>query len=655
MDPCARAQGVPARPHPRTRAPKSQPGRGGACSLTHVHARVMAAVNRQSVSHLALVNQQLLPDTSFNSRRSYGSTSENSLASGDRGSTDSGETPTTDTEGGSSNGSSFLSRSTPNYRFSCSYKYSPIQSKGSILVLVWNFLVFSSISGIYSVLLASILRHLHFIPSDYAWTLTIISIVRALVWIAYPLIGWFADTYFGRYKTLLYSMWIMWAGSLMLLVCAIVLYVCKDSHTLDHAVHLGVYPFLFVVVSVGLAGFQAIVIPFGTDQMPGASSDQLAAFVLWYFWTEYFGFDIVYTYLLSCRLNYRKFILAQTVLQVICITIALILNRLFCKVLDIERARGNPLKTIYGVLKFAKKHKTPQLRSAFTYWEDVIPSRLDLAKQRYGGLHTTEQVEDVKTFFRLIVILGVILITSIANVAMNTTTGQFSNHLKHSPFPATNFTNAECYVGATIDNLRILVIVLIVPLYHFLIHPFIRNYIPTILRRLMLGVFLTISSLLATMVIESVGHSLTDHEGHIPCLLTASAQDPKLNIDYRWLVIPNVLSGLAYIVTGLSLFEFVCAQAPHAMKGFLLGVIFSMYGVASAIGFLILLAFYLSFNCDDPPHVPLGCGFWYYFTNLMISLIGLICVGYVVRWYKLRKRDDLSFEPIHVEHYYEPK
>ena len=52
------------------------------------------------------------------------------------------------------------------------------------------------------------------------------------------------------------------------------------------------------------------------------------------------------------------------------------------------------------MLKFAAKHKAPVNRSALTYWEDDIPSRLDLGKSKYGGPFTTEQVEDVKTFLK---------------------------------------------------------------------------------------------------------------------------------------------------------------------------------------------------------------------------------------------------------------
>ena len=58
------------------------------------------------------------------------------------------------------------------------------------------------------------------------------------------------------------------------------------------------------------------------------------------------------------------------------------------------------------MLNFARIHRWPLRRSAFTYCDDEKPSRIDLAKERYGGPFTTEQVEDVKTFLR---ILGLLL------------------------------------------------------------------------------------------------------------------------------------------------------------------------------------------------------------------------------------------------------
>ena len=72
----------------------------------------------------------------------------------------------------------------------------------------------------------------------------------------------------------------------------------------------------------------------------------------------------------------------------------------------IESDLRNPYKTVFKVINFVRKHNYPLRRSAFTYSDADTPSRMDLAKERYGGPFTTEQVEDVKTFFRILTLLA---------------------------------------------------------------------------------------------------------------------------------------------------------------------------------------------------------------------------------------------------------
>ena len=58
-----------------------------------------------------------------------------------------------------------------------------------------------------------------------------------------------------------------------------------------------------------------------------------------------------------------------------------------------------PYKIVFKVLKYSiQNNHNRRQRSAFTYWGKE-PSRIDLAKERYGGSFTHEQVENVKTFF----------------------------------------------------------------------------------------------------------------------------------------------------------------------------------------------------------------------------------------------------------------
>ena len=52
-------------------------------------------------------------------------------------------------------------------------------------------------------------------------------------------------------------------------------------------------------------------------------------------------------------------------------------------------------------------------RSAFTFCEEIIPSCIDFGKSKYGGPFTTEQVEDVKTFFKIVRIALIICVPHI--------------------------------------------------------------------------------------------------------------------------------------------------------------------------------------------------------------------------------------------------
>ena len=85
--------------------------------------------------------------------------------------------------------------------------------------------------------------------------------------------------------------------------------------------------------------------------------------------------------------------------------------------LTVPVRRVNPVKHIVKVLRYARHHTAPVACSAFTYGEGP-PSRLDLAKDRYGGPYTTEEVEDVKSFGHILLLLssqfGILLVGGVS-------------------------------------------------------------------------------------------------------------------------------------------------------------------------------------------------------------------------------------------------
>ena len=109
----------------------------------------------------------------------------------------------------------------------------------------------------------------------------------------------------------------------------------------------------------------------------------------------------------------------------------------------------NHFELVYQVIKYAIKNKRPKCRSAFTYCEDELPSRIDFGKKKYGGPFTTEQVEDVKTFFRLlsVVFFGcatpsvVIVANQLSNRINNLIHGKCLAHIvKHVYAPLPTYT-----------------------------------------------------------------------------------------------------------------------------------------------------------------------------------------------------------------------
>ena len=174
-----------------------------------------------------------------------------------------------------------------------------------------------------------------------------------------------------------------------------------------------IYAFIFgaaFFIVLGYAAYQANFIQFGLDQLMEAPSQSLSIFVHWAVWADVLGTTLIgmSAGVMVCPLvsiNIRYPLCIVPVLTLVCFPLLLILACWKHRWFYIEPELRNPYRTVMNVLNFVRKHKHPLLRSAFTYSDADRPSRLDFAKERYGGPFTTEQVEDVKTFLRILLLL----------------------------------------------------------------------------------------------------------------------------------------------------------------------------------------------------------------------------------------------------------
>ncbi len=255
---------------------------------------------------------------------------------------------------------------------------------------------------------------------------------------------------------------------------------------------------LCLLVITAFATINANFIQFGIDQLHDSPEGHQSLFIYWYSWT------VQVTLFISQATQY--FLLTYTKPQYFLITffplIVLLIGSLYIikkrTHYFIDNARLNPYRLICNVTKFARRHKVPIRRSAFTFCEDRLPSGFDLGMDKYGGPFTMEQVEDVKAFYGILkVLLSLGPVCALNDVER---LYDFRND--------TNF-----YFNSVSHGL----IVVIIPLYVYLVRPFIRYYSPRMLKRIGLGAIFNCLYLLGSLLLIEVAVYIL--HGRVKCLL----------------------------------------------------------------------------------------------------------------------------------------
>lgn len=243
-------------------------------------------------------------------------------------------------------------------------------------------------------------------------------LTRSAIFMAYPVKGFLADTFFGRYRVIKASLYISLLGAVILAIGfstsnidpwlrhhEVSQYERFDfsgekSWSKEALIFLGI---VYALMSIGFTGIQVNLIPFGVDQLDEASSGELSSYFHWYFWWYNAGALVG---LSTVPYIYRHYSLGVFfLLLAVCFTLEILILILHRDTEFIIQSHiGNPLKLVYQVLKSSLRAKKPAFTSAFDVGRPP-PSRIDLTMRINGGKYTVEQVEDVKTFFRILLIL----------------------------------------------------------------------------------------------------------------------------------------------------------------------------------------------------------------------------------------------------------
>ena len=119
------------------------------------------------------------------------------------------------------------------------------------------------------------------------------------------------------------------------------------------------------------------------------------AFVMWYTCTIFSSVSIVGMIVLYTSDEYKLIVPLLVCIQ---LTLAVCFNCLLKNLLTVEPVTKNPFKLVYKVVRYAIKNKHIRQRTAFSYCENYLPSRIDFGKSKYGGLQQN-RLKMLKPYF----------------------------------------------------------------------------------------------------------------------------------------------------------------------------------------------------------------------------------------------------------------
>ena len=463
--------------------------------------------------------------------------------------------------------------------------------------------------------------------------------------------GWLADTRIGRYKVVRTSIWIMWIAAVLATMSSISAYFSQSYYGINKIV-LNV---TLLIMAVGLGGFLVSIIQFGLDQLHDASTNEIKSFIVWYVWTTN-GQGILMYYIFACTREKHSVFRLLFVCANLSLATVLLFTCNYCLIK--EPIQQNPLKLVYKVIRYAIRNKYPRQRSAFTYCEDELPSRIDFGKSKYGGPFTTEQVEDVKTFFRFVslVIVGGALAGSI--LTSDTIRHKLYNQFRDiSNNESTRFQAAKCYFEASFDHTIYFGAAILIPLYEFLIYPLFYRCSPRMESRhkILVGTVALIARVLILMAYNVISrHNSLQVNGPnvtIPCLFDTSKGVLSKSFNYKWIIAPDFLSTVSSTMLYIGIIEYISAQIPFFMKGLMIGMTYCSFFLSGALWLVVSLPFVHIHSIWGTG--TLSCGFWYMLLLIIVDLGIFLILAILIRWYKKRQRQDvLPNEHFFAERYY---
>ncbi len=507
-----------------------------------------------------------------------------------------------------------------------------VGSKGSILVLVWTFVVYGSTT---SALKAFISRVIASDPEgvDSVWLYLFPQLVLYTTWmLLFPLFGWLADVYFGRYRVLNAALHLMWVGIVVLAIALILesLYSQISYFVLLPAI---------VLVTIGWSAFLVNSILLGSDQIiVEASAEDMSSYIIWYIFTwlsSRWAYALLTDALIiGCTgISEINGLIVQTVISALLLSLVLCSNYLLKDwlVQSMDSPSGNPWKLTWNIMKFAATHKRPAAHSALAYSEDERVRRIELGKERYGGPFTMEQVDDVRTLLRVLLIISGFCGLGVFIGGVSQVPGEvLVNHLR------INLKECRLQLERTMYSYSFLIAVG-VPLYEVLVYPVVKRWIPSMLKRVGIAAVLAVLLNISLLAVNVAGNLYLSGDESEICFLNTNTT-LIMDISSLWAELPfNFIYAAMTMVALTAALEFIYAQTPYCMQGLAISLLFGLTGSSAVFGLVVFTIWYFPWTSQ---HSDPNCGVWFFLFTSTLGAIVFVFYCILAHWYKRRERED---------------
>ncbi|KAK1205739.1 S15A3 protein, partial [Pygoscelis papua] len=422
-----------------------------------------------------------------------------------------------------------------------------------------------------------------------------------------PIGGWLADVYLGRYGTVALSFLLYLLAACLLPVATWLdgrLSVCgqlpadtirncswrRGGTCRGQPPQQYCAPTIYgglLLLALGVSSVRANLTSFGADQVRDRGGDATRRFFNWFYWSINIG--AVFSLLVVAFVQQNISFLAGYLIPVACLALALLIFLLATPTFITKPPTGSQVSAMIKLaLQSCGCARLGGTGASARRWEagDPLPN----GGAQPGAPSLEEDLANFQVLARILPVMLTFIPYWMVYFQMQSTYYLQGLHLYIPGIFQRGQDRASTLQGYTFPDAwlllaNVVVLLALVPLKDHVIDPFLarRRLLPSALKRMALGMFFILASILAAGVLERERLQYVRRNQTVPQLI---GKDRYLaaTLPIWWQVPQYLLIGVSELFASIPGLEFAYAEAPKSMKGAIMGLFFFISGVGSLLG-----------------------------------------------------------------------